>query len=69
MVESSPIISLFLKIIMECCICRGKLGKYGNNAKPVMNGRCCDRCNRDLVIPVRIARMFKEKVKGVIKNG
>jgi hypothetical protein len=28
--------------------------KYGNNAQPVNDGKCCDECNRDIVIPARI---------------
>jgi len=28
--------------------------KYGNNAAPVNEGRCCDKCNERVVIPARI---------------
>jgi hypothetical protein len=28
----------------------------GNNAQPIMDGRCCDECNNTLVIPARLAR-------------
>lgn len=38
----------------KCCICGGPLGKYGNNAEPVANGKCCDDCNIDVVIPARL---------------
>ena len=36
---------------------------YGNNPIPVKpNGRCCDECNIDYVIPARIRRaVFKEE--------
>jgi len=46
---------------MECCICHQeievKVGGWnqGNNAEPVViNGRCCDECNWNVVIPARI---------------
>lgn len=38
----------------KCVICGGPLGKYGNNAQPVADGRCCDDCNVRKVIPARI---------------
>ena len=30
---------------MKCCICGKDAGRYGNNAMPLVNGRCCDVCN------------------------
>lgn len=38
----------------ECSICGAIYYGFGNNAWPVNNGRCCDRCNREAVIPERI---------------
>ena len=35
-------------------ICGKKCKGYGNNAKPVNNGRCCNDCNYKVVIPKRI---------------
>jgi hypothetical protein len=29
----------------------------GNNAEPAAEGRCCDECDRTVVIPLRIARI------------
>lgn len=38
-----------------CCICRKEYEGYGNNPQPVvLIGRCCDECNRDIIIPTRI---------------
>ena len=40
-----------------CCICGKSFSGYGNNPYPVVkeeNARCCDDCNRDIVIPARI---------------
>lgn len=36
-----------------CCICHRQYSGYGNNALPVMPGRCCDRCNREIVVMMR----------------
>lgn len=44
-----------------CSICLGEYEGYGNNARPVNNGRCCDECNGHFVIPMRRARMLKSK--------
>lgn len=37
-----------------CSICGKSYEGYGNNAQPVNNGRCCDKCNATVVIPRRI---------------
>jgi len=45
---------------MKCCICKEEIEieengwASGNNAEPVMEGRCCNNCNMELVIPKRI---------------
>jgi hypothetical protein len=41
---------------MKCCFCKKDVGEYGNNAQPVMDGRCCDSCNETIVIPIRILK-------------
>ena len=40
----------------KCCICDELiLNEWGNNPWPVKDtGRCCDKCNSDTVIPMRI---------------
>ena len=50
---------------MNCVICSGPIKplldpttgavvwEQGNNAEPIKEGRCCDDCNRDKVIPQR----------------
>jgi len=40
--------------MVKCSICGRDAGKYGNNARPVKNGRCCDLCNATIVIPARL---------------
>lgn len=47
---------------IECCLCKGNAGKYGNNAQPVKEGMCCDACNFCVVMPARIRSMVKPKV-------
>ena len=42
------------KKVTPCCICKQPIEGYGNNAEPVCKGRCCDKCNREKVIPARI---------------
>ena len=56
---------------MKCCICKLEDGKeFGNNAQPIMEGECCDDCNREKVIPTRFQRFqqmssVREKFKRV----
>ena len=35
----------------------GGTWEYGNNARPVTSGRCCDECDDEVVIPARMARL------------
>lgn len=52
------------KTIMEkntvkiCSICGKPYVGYGNNAAPINDGRCCDECNRKVVM----ARMFIDRL-------
>jgi len=52
----------------KCCICTMELEphkdkngrvywKDGHNAFPVKDGRCCDKCNKEIVIEARIKAM------------
>ena len=46
--------------MMKCCICREDMYSYrGNNAQPLKDGLCCDKCNIFKVIPVKL-----EQAKG-----
>lgn len=39
-----------------CCICGKESSGYGNNPFPVSKtGRCCDKCNIEVVIPKRLS--------------
>lgn len=57
---------------MKCCLCGDELmvearsgWDKGNNAQPVMEGRCCDECNMRVVIP----RRFNEAREWEVSNG
>ncbi len=40
--------------MFKCCLCNKEFKGFGNNAKPLKNGICCDECNTYKVIPTRI---------------
>tara|TARA_R100001163_G_C5052578_1_gene189223 strand:- start:491 stop:694 length:204 start_codon:yes stop_codon:yes gene_type:complete len=53
---------------MKCIICRGDIEPHvnaegviywteGHNAEPIGKGRCCNRCNEDIVIPARMTEL------------
>ena len=47
-----------------CVICGKEYNGYGNNAQPVKDGKCCDKCNQEGVIPARIKKMgLKEEAE------
>lgn len=54
--------------LLKCCICGDLIEPHpvsdraeGNNAQPVKDGRCCDKCNLHVVIPVRVFRVMRQK--------
>lgn len=58
-----------------CSICGKEYEGHGHNASPVNDGRCCDKCNEDVVIPRRLADLnkkepakTKEKVKSFLND-
>lgn len=42
-----------LKEPEKCVICGAEITGHGNSAAPVENGRCCDACNMEVVVPAR----------------
>lgn len=42
-----------------CSICGITFIGWGNNAQPVNNGICCDKCNYTVVIPSRFKTLRK----------
>jgi len=47
---------------MKCCLCNKEIVGWGNNARPLKKGICCDDCNFKV-----IAERLK-KVKARTKN-
>jgi hypothetical protein len=45
--------------VNKCVICDKIYYGYGNNARPLKEGRCCDPCNK-LVIAERIQRLYSD---------
>jgi hypothetical protein len=58
---------------MECFICDDKILNGGNSGRP-FDGICCDSCNKDVILPLRIMRNggmkdeFLEIVEMILKN-
>ena len=50
------------KDAQNCVICGKPIVGYGNNAAPVADGKCCDQCNRDVVIPARLKALQNNKL-------
>ena len=49
----------------KCVICKKTITGYGNNAEPLAQGKCCDKCNTSKVIPARIAQLYGIKNKNL----
>ncbi len=50
------------KPIQVCPICGKTYEGYGNNPEPLnIEGRVCDQCNMDVIIPVRLLLLNKSK--------
>tara|TARA_R100001443_G_scaffold7067_1_gene16220 strand:+ start:2136 stop:2339 length:204 start_codon:yes stop_codon:yes gene_type:complete len=57
---------------VRCCICskyieplrnaKGEIvWEYGHNADPVKEGRCCEQCNFEAVLPARMEQLIGGK--------
>jgi len=52
--------------ILKCCICYKVFTGYGNNPQPVEDyGECCNTCNNEKVIPMRLMMMDHSKYYGI----
>jgi hypothetical protein len=38
----------------KCSLCDDGLGEWGNNAWPLAEEDCCDKCNHEKVLPARL---------------
>lgn len=54
--------------MVKCCFCKKDAGKYGNNALPIMKGKCCDNCDEEIVLPIRILRASHSPLLNVLKE-
>ena len=52
----------------KCPICRRRYDGPGHDALPVLPGRCCDKCNRDYVIPARMMLLRQQMEEENEKN-
>src|SRR5262245_63501897 len=53
--------------VQGCSICGGAIVGFGNDAWPVNDDPCCDRCNAERVIPA--LRLWQGDAKGERGNG
>lgn len=56
---------------MKCSICYRDIDvqpywNKGHNAEPVNFGRCCTRCNNNVVIPARIAQLSSRRADDAV---
>tara|TARA_R100001460_G_scaffold77822_1_gene118738 strand:+ start:94 stop:288 length:195 start_codon:yes stop_codon:yes gene_type:complete len=60
---------------MMCVICKKEIDKQynedgkmywdqGNDAMPVANGRCCNKCDKNIVLPMRFTDMQMSLLNG-----
>jgi len=52
---------------MKCSICGEEIECIrnwceGNNAQPINDGRCCNKCNANVVIPARLKRFVNKRI-------
>ena len=45
------------KHMFRCSLCDEVLIGHGNNAEPAASGECCDTCDNDIVLPMRLRQM------------
>jgi DNA-directed RNA polymerase subunit RPC12/RpoP len=41
-----------------CSICNKNFEPIGHNAQPVNDGRCCTKCNYEVVLPERLKTIY-----------
>jgi len=55
--------------VQVCSMCGGAIVGLGNDAQPINDGRCCDRCHAERVIPERVRRMLERDAKRAGEGG
>ena len=47
--------------VTKCCLCGMPIEGWGNNPAPIRErGRCCDDCNSNIIIPLRILALTRK---------
>jgi len=70
--ESDEINKLHLNVNKCCCLCKERLDEEktvddeiyysgGNNAEPIKKGQCCNKCNMEKVLPLRMVEWGGER--------
>ena len=54
--------------MVQCILCAQIFSGSGNDARPLRDGRCCDPCNQQKVIPARYEDLFGPKEPGTPKS-
>jgi hypothetical protein len=54
--------------VHTCSICGGPIVGDGHDAEPINDGRCCDRCFWETVVPARL-RQIRDDAKRQGKKG
>jgi hypothetical protein len=49
--------------VQACSICNSAIVGFGKDAQPINDGRCCDRCHAERVIPERARRILERDAK------
>ena len=53
-----------MKKKLKCSICGEEHGdRYGHNAEPINDGRCCAVCNATVVVPMRLRLFFDSETR------
>ena len=51
---------------MKCCICKKDIFEHGNNPDPIKGEVCCNECNLDVVVPLRLFYLLN--ISGLVIN-
>ena len=54
---------------MNCCICHKEIVKHGHSPKPLEGDICCNECNLNIVVPVRLFYALKDKALLITTKG
>lgn len=50
--------------MIKCCLCGGVISGMGNSVRPLNRGKnavCCDKCNKEVIIPLRFMEHMSAK--------